>query len=439
MVITQDNIIVTQIVVNGDTTNVPTITMPETNVNSVLVVEGADTQSVVVGNLDKEADSKAEEEKNVYVVMTVEKEEKQELPETAASEEKNTQDAIEAIETVAKEETVTETIKASDVNLEYLNITVEKYVTTSALALSDLAAAKPTETITQTNNVIEILVPYDLNKKENVKVYRYHNDVATVLEKLESKPTDSYVDGKYYVDRDNNLIYIYTQKFSTYGISYTKYVEPAPTPIIISGGSYSEPAKVITWANCPKDSSCPMAEYSDLIATQWYHDGIHWALAEGVMNGFPDKSFRPSDETTRAQFIVMLYRLAGSPAVQGATGYTDTPYDWYANAIAWAKENNILAGVSASKFSPNTAIAREDIALALYNYAKYKGIDVSSGENTNILSFDDALSITPGKAPAIQWAVAEGIMQGDNQNKLLPKDGAKRSEAAALLQRYFTK
>ena len=106
------------------------------------------------------------------------------------------------------------------------------------------------------------------------------------------------------------------------------------------------------------------------------------------------------------------------------------------DAVAWAAENGIVSGVGDNKFATDTAITREQMVTILYNYAKYKGYDVSVGEDTNILSYNDAFDIAAYAIPAMQWACGAGLTQGDGQN-LTPKASATRAQVAAIITRFL--
>ena len=109
------------------------------------------------------------------------------------------------------------------------------------------------------------------------------------------------------------------------------------------------------------------------------------------------------------------------------------------NKIMWAAENGIVNGFGPTTFRPDDTITREQFAAILYRYAKdYKGYDVSAGEDTNILSYNDASSVSEYAIPAMQWACGAGLMNGSDGN-LLPASGATRAQAAALLHRFCTK
>ena len=97
------------------------------------------------------------------------------------------------------------------------------------------------------------------------------------------------------------------------------------------------------WAGCSKNSSCPISRFTDADAKAWYHDGVHWALENSVMNGVGDNKFNPNGETSRAMVVTMLWRLEGSPAYVGQSEYTDVSNeDWYGQAVRWADAEGIV-------------------------------------------------------------------------------------------------
>ncbi|MCR5826481.1 MAG: S8 family serine peptidase [Oscillospiraceae bacterium] len=191
---------------------------------------------------------------------------------------------------------------------------------------------------------------------------------------------------------------------------------------------------------CPKDASCPIDKFTDANAAEWYHDGVHWALENGVMNGVGDRKFAPADTTTRAQVTTMLWRLEGSPAYVGMSEFSDVDNEqWYGPAIRWASAEGIVNGYEDGRFGPNDPVTREQLAAILYRYAQHKKMDVSVGEDTNILSYDDAFSVSGWAMSAMQWACGSGIVNGiDKDGKLLlaPSDASTRAVVATMLWRF---
>ena len=196
------------------------------------------------------------------------------------------------------------------------------------------------------------------------------------------------------------------------------------------------------YAVCAKDDTCPLAAFADLVPTAWYHDGVHYCIENGLMQGVSATSFLPNDSTTRAQLVTILWRLEGSPETAGAASFSDIADGaWYAQAVRWAADSGVVKGYENGSFGPDDAVTREQMVTILYRYAQYKGYDVSVGEDTNILSFNDALTVRGYAIPAMQWACGSGLVTGIAQDRgmlLAPKDTTTRVQAATLMMRFYT-
>ena len=143
---------------------------------------------------------------------------------------------------------------------------------------------------------------------------------------------------------------------------------------------------------------------------------------------------------TRAMFVTIIYRMDGEPDADGGYAFEDVSGDaYYADAVAWATANGIVTGYSANEFAPDGNITREQMAAILWRYAQYKEIDVSVGEDTNILSYSDATPISEYAIPAMQWTCGAGVMNGNTDNTLSPKSSATRAQAAAVFGRFNEK
>lgn len=191
---------------------------------------------------------------------------------------------------------------------------------------------------------------------------------------------------------------------------------------------------------CAKDDSCPLGAFGDLTATAWYHDGVHYCIENGLMRGVSGGKFLPDGSTTRAQLVTILWRLEGSPETTGAVRFGDTAGGaWYTEAVRWTAGCGVVKGYDNGCFGPNDAVTREQMAAILYRYAQHKGYDVSAGNDTNILSFDDAFAVSEYAIPAMQWACGSGLMTGtrrDGGMALAPRDTTTRAQTATLLMRF---
>jgi hypothetical protein len=153
------------------------------------------------------------------------------------------------------------------------------------------------------------------------------------------------------------------------------------------------------------------------------------------MKGNSDTTFNPYTDTTRGMIVTILHRLEGKPKANIANDFTDVGADkYFTDAVAWASENKIVSGYGNDIFGPENSITREQLAVILMNYAKYKGYDVSM--RTDLSEFADGEHISTWAKDPMSWANAEGLIQG-SQNQLMPKGNAQRSQVAAILQRFL--
>ena len=199
---------------------------------------------------------------------------------------------------------------------------------------------------------------------------------------------------------------------------------------VTPGGTEDAPAE--------EDDDCPLANFTDLDETKWYHDGVHWALENGVMAGVGDRKFEPSSPATRAMIAQILWNMEGQPVVNYVLEYSDVVNEkWYTKAVRWAASEGVMSGYGNGLFGTEDNVTREQLVTILYNNAKVQGMDVSVGEDTNILDYDDAFEVSDWAVSAMQWAVGSGLVTGRTATTLNPKDSASRAEIATIVMRYF--
>ncbi|MBQ3379082.1 MAG: S-layer homology domain-containing protein [Clostridia bacterium] len=183
------------------------------------------------------------------------------------------------------------------------------------------------------------------------------------------------------------------------------------------------------------DADCPLNRFTDASPAAWYHDGVHWALEEGVMNGVGADRFAPDGTATRATVVTMLWRLEGEPA--GA----DDPFDdvpdgaWYAPAVSWAAENGVVNGTSETTFDPETSVTREQLAAILYRYAQSKGQGFSEAWAFP-LDFSDAADVSEYAYEPMCWMTMNGIITGMSGGTLAPNENATRAQIATMFMRF---
>ena len=165
-------------------------------------------------------------------------------------------------------------------------------------------------------------------------------------------------------------------------------------------------------------------EYKDVVNRITFTDGYENADNE-------DKA------VTRAEAIVALWNMEGSPASDFAMKFDDVSAETpYAEAIRWAAAVKIVNGCSESSFAPGDTLTREQLAAILWRYAKSENIDVSIGENTNILSYEDVFTVSDYAIPAFQWTCGSGIMSGNTISTLAPGVQVNRLFFASVLHKY---
>lgn len=194
------------------------------------------------------------------------------------------------------------------------------------------------------------------------------------------------------------------------------------------------------WQKNTPAESVQTEPFVDVDVNDWFYDDVVYAYNNGLMGGMSANIFNPNVPTTRGMIVTILYRMENEPAINGIMPFNDVKAgSYYEKAILWAVGNNIVSGYGNGMFGPDDVITREQMASILWRYAQYKGYDVSIGEDTNILSYDDALSISAYAMPALQWACGDGIIGGTTANTLSPQGQATRAQTAAILHRFCDK
>ena len=190
-------------------------------------------------------------------------------------------------------------------------------------------------------------------------------------------------------------------------------------------------------STCPKDDTCPLSAYVDLNAGDWYHEGIHYCIDNGLMNGMSANTFEAGGFTTRAQLVTILYRAAGQPDISGLSEpFSDvSEADWYYKAIVWAYNNQVVNGMTADTFAPNGNVTREQVATILYRYTDSPMVSGS------LAGFPDAAAVSGYAQTSMVWAtdagLINGVMQPDGTSLLDPTGNATRAQIATILMRYL--
>ena len=176
--------------------------------------------------------------------------------------------------------------------------------------------------------------------------------------------------------------------------------------------------------------------FTDVKESDWFFKGVAYVVDKGVMSGVSENQFDPSGKLTRAMLVQMLYNMESRPACDAENAFMDVPVgQWYTDAVIWANDAKIVSGMGDGLFAPNMEITREQMVAMLYNYAKYKGYDVTA--SADLSAFADTASVSTWAQPAMQWAVAEGYISGMGDSQLAPQGTATRAEIASVIMRFM--
>ena len=190
--------------------------------------------------------------------------------------------------------------------------------------------------------------------------------------------------------------------------------------LLTEGGD--TPVLPVTPSKPKDDKPTTGSSFTDVPSGSWYADAANYVSEKGLMNGTSKNSFSPNAPTTRGMIVTILARVEG-------VNTNGTP--WYAAGQKWAMDNGISDGTNMIG-----EVTREQLAAILYRYAKQKGYDVS--KSAALTAFSDADKVSGYAAEAMQWAVAEGLLQGSN-GKLNPQGSATRAQVATILMRFMQK
>ena len=236
-----------------------------------------------------------------------------------------------------------------------------------------------------------------------------------------ASPSKGYVvDAVKVVDKDGKDVAV-TEKDG-------KYVFTMPASAVTVTGSFK--------AETPAPVALP---FTDLKSGNWIYDAVKYAYAQGLMTGTSATTFAPNGTMNRAMIVTVLYRLEKSPAVTGASKFTDVPAgQWYSDAVAWAAANKIVNGYDETTFGPMNAVTREQMAAILFRYEQVKGLEnVTLEENLN--RFPDQNKISAYAIPALQWAVGQKIINGNADGTLDPTGTATRAQVAQIFTNLLNK
>ena len=178
--------------------------------------------------------------------------------------------------------------------------------------------------------------------------------------------------------------------------------------------------------------------FEDVAPGAWYEEAVRYAYFHNIMEGMRETEFAPATALTRAMAVQILYNLEGQPDLSGENlGY---PYEdvnaqaWYGDAVYWARITGVSTGYGDGTFQPGDSITRQEFAQMLYNYAKYKGYDLSA--EGDLSTFPDANSIADWAEIAMSWANGNELINGHDDGALEPGGTATRAQAASILMQF---
>ena len=230
-----------------------------------------------------------------------------------------------------------------------------------------------------------------------------------------------------------------------YVVDAVKVVDKDGKDVAVTGkdGKYvfTMPGSAVTVTGTFKaETPAPVAlPFTDVKSGNWFYDAVKYAYAQGLMTGTSATTFAPNGTMNRAMIVTVLYRLEKSPAVTGASKFTDVPAgQWYSDAVAWAAANKIVNGYDETTFGPMNAVTREQMAAILFRYEQVKGLEnVTLEENLN--RFPDQNKISAYAIPALQWAVGQKIINGNADGTLNPTGTATRAQVAQIFTNLLNK
>lgn len=175
--------------------------------------------------------------------------------------------------------------------------------------------------------------------------------------------------------------------------------------------------------------------FTDVASNDWFYSAVQYVYENSIMNGTSATTFAPNGTVERSQVVQMLYNLEGQPTVTGNSGFSDIKSaDWNSKAVIWAERTGVVDGYENNTFRPGKAVSREEFAQMLYNYAVYKGYDLSAA--ANLARFPDGKNVSAWAEKAMRWANGNELINGHDDGKLDPRGTAIRAQAASILMRF---
>ena len=186
----------------------------------------------------------------------------------------------------------------------------------------------------------------------------------------------------------------------------------------------------------PGDDDEDEFPFTDVKSGAWYYDAVKYVYENGLMAGTSDTTFDPEMKLNRAMAAQILYNLEGKPAVTEAATFTDAAAagEWALDAIAWAQQTGVVAGMGDNLFAPDAQVTREQFAQMMYNYAKYKGYDLTA--TGDLTQFSDSSKLQSWAVTAMKWANGNGLINGFEDDTIQPAGTTIRGQAASIIMNF---
>ena len=192
-----------------------------------------------------------------------------------------------------------------------------------------------------------------------------------------------------------------------------------------------EPEKEPAVTVPPTDDPLP---FTDVTKADPFYDDVKFVYNEGIMNGVSASRFDPQSGLTRGMIVTVLYRMEGEPEVPEGSIFTDVPAgEWYSDGVVWAASKGIVNGYGDGKYGPTDPVTREQLAAILNRYADFKGYAIE----TDALDAADAGSVSGWAADNVKWAAANGILETDEKGNIRPTEPASRAEIAHAIRAFL--
>lgn len=251
-------------------------------------------------------------------------------------------------------------------------------------------------------------------------------DKGYVVDKIEIVDAEGdKIDAKKVEDEDNE----YTFRMANCDVTVTVTFKE-------EGKTTTEDKEETEEADKTEETTTPETiTFSDVKESDWFYKGVSYVVENGMMNGVGENQFAPNAPLTREMLAVVLYNMEKQPESTGVNPFADVKADmWYTDAIVWANANGIVAGYDDSTFGLGDSITREQLAAILYRYAQMKGYDVT--EKADLTGYADSAAISGYAVEAMQWANANGIVNGMTATTLAPQGTATRAQVATMLMNF---